>query len=738
MRAFGSPSCDEVLRRVTSAHTAYANTAVVGRDGTVECSANPDGIGTYVADRPYFQEAIRSRTFSSSGYVFGRISNQPVSIFALPLLDEQGAVVGIVQLSVAVAWLEALFEVPVGREDIQTTVLGANGFVLLQVPRSDATAAGGLGRLSWSARVMESTEPSVLEIAEPGSPVALGAVVPLAHYGAAPSGYVVVTAPKGSALAGANQNFQQSMAVLAIMTVLGLAWAWGVSTFSVHRPVEQLLMTAQRYAGGDFRARVGLGRTSSGEMTSLANAFESMAGAVGEAHEKLRVNATIDMLTGLPNRMEMERLIDERIRLAPDLPHVMLEVQLRQFGAVNATFGFEGGDELLRQIGPRLIEAFGRDTLAGRTGGDEFLAFLSPGAEDGAALDATAIAATIERIFEKPFEMDGEPVYLASRASLARYPGDGVSAQALARRASLALRRAKLGHQALAIYDATRDEPRADQLKLLAALRGALSNGNLELHYQPKIDLQRRRIVGVEALMRWQREDGTFVPPAQFITLAEQTGYVRHLTTWAFETASRQAHAWQEAGLPVPIGVNISATDFEDPQLAERIAAIVGEWALPEGMIEIEITETAILSDMDEAVAMCDDFRCAGFDLAIDDFGTGYSPFVYLHRLPISAIKIDQSFVRDIVPNPRSRDIVESTIAMARRLGMKSIAEGVETEDVADLLTSLGCDVAQGYYFARPMPAAAFEAWTRENEFGLAIEGQEPLPPPDAPSLAQA
>ncbi len=222
--------------------------------------------------------------------------------------------------------------------------------------------------------------------------------------------------------------------------------------------------------------------------------------------------------------------------------------------------------------------------------------------------------------------------------------------------------------------------------------------------------------------MRWKRDDGTFVPPSQFIVLAEQTGYIRNLTSWALKAGCHQLSTWHEAGLPVHVGINISAADFEDPTLAARITAIRDEWALPEGALHLEITETAILADADEAVSVCEALRDSGITLSIDDFGTGYSPFVYLQRLPISAIKIDQSFVRDILTSERSRYIVESTIAFAHRLSLSTVAEGVETEDVADLLTSLGCDVAQGYYFARPMPASEFETWVRENPLGLRFD----------------
>ncbi len=726
LRDFDSPACAEAVERMTLAHAAYSNMSVLDLDGVIRCSTDPEGIGVSLGDREYVRTTRATGALTSSGYIMARAINKPIAIYALPLLATDGEQVGTVLIGIDLGWFNRFIEEQVTRSDVQTTIIGTNGLVLSRVPADDVPTGAVLpgdsvGDRPWAQEILQATAPIQRELDEPGRPSELSAIVPLEFRSGMRPGYVVVTTPKEPALATANANFRKELLILAGIAGISLLWGWGLSTYSVHRPVRALLHAAGRYARGDFGARVGISRSSSSEMRGLAEALESMAGRIAEGQETLRRNATVDPLTGLPNRAETERLIDLRFEQDTDRHCTLVEVQLRQFGRVNATFGFAGGDTLLGQIGPRLIETFGEGTLVGRTGGDEFMVLLPDHDPRVGGTDVTTITVQLDHAFEEPFILDAEPVYLSARASLARYPKDGATAKALTRRASLALGRAKASGHGVVAYDATRDEPHTDQLKILAALREALRAGALELYYQPQVDLQRREIAGAEVLMRWQREDGSFVPPAEFIVLAEQTGYIRILTTWALETASRQVHEWHKAGLPVRVSVNLSAADFEDADLARRLTSITREWTLPEGTIDLEITETAILADTDEAVSTCEALLAAGVTLAIDDFGTGYSPFVYLQRLPISSIKIDQSFVRDMLTNPKAREIVESTLTISRNLGLVSIAEGIETEETAELLTAFGCNVGQGYHFARPMPASAFGDWMRDNPLGLAL-----------------
>lgn len=702
---YDSEACNDLVRRLTAAHPAYSNIAISDLEGTVRCSANPAGIGSRVADRPYHQEAIESGEIATSGYLFGRISQKPVDVFARRILDATGEPAAVVEVSVDIAWIQTLIASRSDSDRIRTTVVGADGLLLVQVPADDSVAGD-----AWTAEVESVHGVTQHDIHLDGQPTALGAIVPLRALGGATPAYVIVTTPREQALSAAHGTFRRGLATVGIVGVLGMVWAWGISTLGVHRPVRALLHAVRSYGSGSFDARVQVSPMSSGEITELAGAFESMADDLAESHDELRRRATTDQLTGLPNRVEFARLADEHLVDDPGSGQAQIILQLRGFGSVNATLGFEGGDGLLRQVAPRLTATLGEAALIGRGGGDEFLV-LAPMDPDRLE-DCERL---LDKAFDEPFQLEGQPIFLSYRAGASCYPRDGRGAPELVQRASLALRRTKLGRLNFAVYEASRDEPRASQLQTLAALRAAVANGELELHYQPKVDLQWGKLCGAEALMRWRR-NGEYVPPSEFITLAEQTGYIRTLTAWALETAGQQVQAWHEDGLDIRVGLNISATDFDDRELAQRLVHLRSRWQLIEGGLDIEITEGSLMSDPDDAVRICHALRDAGYTIAIDDFGTGYSPLVYLKRLPVTSIKIDQTFVRDILEDRRSRDIVENTIELAHRFGLTAVAEGIETAEVADLLRSIGCDVGQGYLFGRAMPAGELGALARGSD----------------------
>lgn len=712
--SFSAPACDALARRLTAAHPAYSNIAVSNLDGIVECSANPAGEGSLVADRPYYQQALATGDLTTSGYLFGRISQKPVDVFAVPLLGPADEPLGVIELSIDLQWLSNLIQAQQFGDEVRTTVLGPDGMVLVRVPE-DMLVAGAIANPDWVQQVLSAAPMQQADFREADGSEAIGAMVPLDPLSNTIPGYVMVTTSRTTALAAAEGAFQRGVLAIAGIGVVGAIWAWTVSTIGVHRPVRALLHATREYARGAFETRVGVSRLSSGEITELAGAFESMADEVARNHAILQRNATRDRLTDLPNRIEFSRLMNLRLQDASDQPQALMVVRLHEFSSVNATFGFEGGDALLLQVAPRITAVFGPMALVARIEGDEFAVFV-PGDETSGPSCEQLLADA----FDAPFDLQGEQVYLPIRAGIARYPRDGGEAVALTRRATLALRRAEQGPRDVTEYDAERDEPRSDQIKLLSALRAAVEAGQLELHYQPKVDLQRGEVHGAEALMRWRREDGSSVPPGEFIVLAEQSGYIRTLTSWAMDEAARQIREWHDAGLVMQIALNVSGADFEDERLAERLGDLRQRWGLADGAIEIEITESSMVTDTARAAAHCEAMRAHGYTIAIDDFGTGYSPLVYLQRLPITSIKIDQTFVRDMTTNQRSRDIVEHTLSLGRRLGIVTIAEGIETQDVAESLRALGCDVGQGYYFGRPMPAAEFAAWVRDNPLGFA------------------
>lgn len=445
-------------------------------------------------------------------------------------------------------------------------------------------------------------------------------------------------------------------------------------------------------------------------MTELAEAFNSMSDAISENQDALRKAASTDLLTGFPNRTEVARLIDHRLTQSPSQPAALVKIRLRNFSGVNATFGFEGGDALLQQVPPRLARALGAQSIVGRTDGDEFVV-LTPVAVADAALQ---VGVALKSVFDEPFRLDGEPVYLSGRFSMSLYPVHGTSAVELDRRASLAIARAR--GDRMVVYDAAQDEPRAGQVTLLGELHEAIGAGEFELYYQPKVSLSDWHVVGAEALVRWRRADGRLLGPNEFIPLAEQSGFIREVTEWVLADAARQLAAWRADGLELHIAVNVSAADFEDETLPDRLRALRTEFDLPVDAMDIEITESALLSDTTEAARLSEAIRASGFTIGIDDFGTGHSGLVYLQRLPATTLKIDRSFVSAIAEDRRSLDVVAGTIDLARRFGLTIVAEGIETEEIAQMLRWMGCDIGQGYYFSRPMPEQEFVPWIRQFE----------------------
>ncbi len=737
IRDFTDQACNEASARVTAAHPAYSNIAVSNLEGTVVCSANPAGIGSLVGDRVYYQEALTRAQLSTSGYLFGRISLRPVDVFTMPVFDEAGVLIGVLELSIDLRWLEGLIESQGLRTDVQTTLVGPDGLVLVRVPSDEVTTGSDVGGAAWLDDVVSSVGPRTLSVQEPGRPEALGAVVPLAPLSGVVPGYVMVTASESVALAGARDAFNRGLITLALVGLAGVGWVWGATTVSVHRPLRALAEAARAYSGERFSHRVRVSRASGPEMQNLAEAFNSMAESISANEDALRRAASTDALTGYPNRVEVGRLIDHRFEVSPSQPAALVKVRLRNFSGVNATFGFEGGDALLRQVAPRLARRLGVQAIVGRTDGDEFVVLVPVDLEEV----RPTVDAMLRAVFDEPFQLSGEPVYLSARVSMSVYPTDGTTAVELDRRASLAMGRVR-GDEVVA-YDASHDEPRAGQVTLLGELHHALARGEFELFYQPKVDLNTWRVIGAEALVRWRRADGELLGPGAFIPLAEQSGYIRELSAWVLRDAASQLAAWRADGMMIHVAANISAADFEDDGLSDRLRALREEFGLDADVMDIEITESALIFDMDEAVRLSQAIRESGFTIGIDDFGTGHSGLVYLQRLPVTTLKIDRSFVIGVADDRRSRDLVAGTIDLARRFGLTIVAEGIETEEVAQALRWMGCDVGQGYYFSRPMPAADFPGWVRDFEAEHDAEEDELLDdilefPGETPESTQA
>ena len=435
------------------------------------------------------------------------------------------------------------------------------------------------------------------------------------------------------------------------------------------------------------------------------------------SQERLRYLANYDPLTDLPNRnLFYERLEQTLGSSRPEnKPLALILLDLNDFREINDTMGHQMGDLTLQQIGPRLRTTLrDRDTVA-RLGGDEFAVLLPDAKQE----DATLAARKILHALEAPFAI-GE-VNLDAQASLglALFPEHGDDRDTLMRRADIAMYLAKQSASGYALYSPDRDSYSPERLALVTELHRAIENGDLFLAYQPKIDLRTGHVISLEALARWRHRERGLIPPDQFIAIAEHTGLIKSLTEWVLNAALGQSRMWRNQGLAIPISVNLSARNLHDVNLPEQIDKILhAHGATPEAL-ELEITESVIMSDAARALEILWQIHHMGIALSIDDFGTGYSSLAYLKKLPANSIKIDKSFVMNMTDDENDAMIVRSTIDLAHNLGLKVIAEGVENREVWNRLTELGCDAAQGYYISRPLEAPETTKWLKESTWGV-------------------
>ncbi|GEM_PF-1656314 len=427
------------------------------------------------------------------------------------------------------------------------------------------------------------------------------------------------------------------------------------------------------------------------------------------AEEALRHQALHDALTGLPNRLLLQDRLEQAILAARrnGTPLALLVLNLDRFKEVNEALGHQVGDMLLREVARRLQSALRASDTVARLSGDEF-AVLLPGADPAGALES---AERLGAALGEPFAVYSQALDVGASLGITLYPEHGEDAETLLRHAGVAMSVAKRAGSGCALYDAEQDRHSADRLALAGDLRRAIRQGELLLHYQPKVDLRAGRLVGVEALVRWQHPERGLVPPDQFIPLAEQTGLIKELTEQVLDDALHQCAAWRAAGHVIPVAVNISMRSLHDNLFPGRVARLLEASGVPPAWLHLEVTESAMMADPATALRVLERLRGLGVRIAVDDFGTGYSSLSYLKQVAADELKVDRSFVRDMTSDEADLAIVRATIDLGHRLDLSVVAEGVEDEATLRLLADLGCDAAQGYYFGRPMPAEALAEW---------------------------
>ncbi|XHS77566.1 putative bifunctional diguanylate cyclase/phosphodiesterase [Burkholderiaceae bacterium UC74_6] len=422
--------------------------------------------------------------------------------------------------------------------------------------------------------------------------------------------------------------------------------------------------------------------------------------------------AGTDELTGLAMRTRFAAMAGERLRQSGDAPFVMLCLDVDRLKTVNSILGFEAGDSVLRGLAERMRQLQARGAVCGRLAGGTFVVLLPT---QGHA-DWQFAVSQLQGHLNHKHQFQGQVLDLTVSIGVALCPGHGRSPEMLMQRAEQAMFEAKRSRSEVALYDPDQEAYRQSHLSLLSELEAAISQGQLRMFLQPKWNLRGDAIAGAEALVRWQHPERGWLPPSEFVPFAESTGRIRQITQWMLEQAVATLASWYREGRAVPIAVNISTLDLQDGLLPARIESMLQRAGVPADLLQLELTETGLMTTAQDPIHVMHSLRRLGVRLAIDDFGTGQSSLAYLQRLPVHELKIDRSFVDGVDQDPKRQALLGSIITLGHGLGLQVTAEGVETEAECELLRRIDCDLVQGYLLAKPMDLESFNAWCAEAQ----------------------
>jgi diguanylate cyclase (GGDEF)-like protein/PAS domain S-box-containing protein len=453
-----------------------------------------------------------------------------------------------------------------------------------------------------------------------------------------------------------------------------------------------------------------------GQTSHFVAVFSDLT-AIKRSEQELQQLAHYDPLTGLPNRLLFTDRAAQALTYAGSSKRgcALLLIDLDHFKNINDSLGHNVGDQVLKAVAERLKGLFDSGMTLARLGGDEF-ALLQENCQQ--VMQAAGLAQRVLDAMKEPFVLDSHPLFISASVGISLFPSDAQSAEQLLRNADSALFKAKSdGREGYALYTEELTAHAQQRVELASELRRAIDRHELRVFYQPVHDLESSRILGVEALVRWQHPERGMVSPGEFIPIAEQSGLIGEIDGWVLNTACRQMCAWLAAGVEVSfVAVNVSSRLFSRGDLDRQVAEVLRETGLDPAYLELEVTESAVMEDPEQAIEQLHRLRELGISLAIDDFGTGYSSLLRLKRMPVQKLKIDQGFVAGLPSDEDDIAIVRVIIALAQSMGMNVLAEGIEHADQAGFLLANGCELGQGYWFARPMPAEQID-WLRAPDF---------------------
>lgn len=517
--------------------------------------------------------------------------------------------------------------------------------------------------------------------------------------------------------------------LVLLLAVIAIALAIIIALLIMHKtamkPLQTLTQQLRRLRYDESWLGEKVNVDGNAEIVELAAGFNEMTTRLKELYASLEHMACTDPLTALPNRtLFHDRLQQVIFNARHDYkPFALIIMDLDRFKDINDTLGHDIGDKLLQEVAVRLRDKLRKSDTVARMGGDEF-ALLLPAVD---YKQADTAARMLLQSLRRPFEIEGRSLYIGASVGIAHYPDHGVEAQLLLQRADVAMYSAKNSNGGYAFYDPAMDQHNSSRLALMGDLRRAVDQEQFELYYQPKVNLKTHDTRGLEALVRWKHPNGSLQLPDTFIPLLEQNGMIRNLTLWVINAALQQIQMLHARGCFVSISVNLSVHDLQGPYLAEAIAEQLAVYKTSPNWLELEITESAVMSEPARAMDMLQRLSNMGLKLAIDDFGTGYSSLAYLKQLPVDTVKIDKSFVMGMAKDENDAAIVRTSIELARNLALDVIAEGVDSKEALDRLIGFDCPGAQGTYISRPLSVQELDEWFKESRWAAGRPGKGDL-----------
>jgi len=675
------------------------------------CAKHPAPATGSIAHLKYFKDALKTKRFSSGEFVPTALPYKPTLQFALPVLDAGGEVELVLFAAIDLNSFGKMFDAQNFPRGSIINLTDHQGRVLLRYAQIGLDDQNGKPDREELRRNMtgESEEGIFSGIGLDGVQRQLAYKRVRLAPGDPPYLFIRVSIPEEVAAASAAKAFLLALSFCVIAAVLTYSLTSVIARRYVVNPLKQLVTVSRRVEAGDLDARSGLAYTAD-EIGQLARSFDEMTCSLKERIVEIRAAesekhwlANYDSLTGLPNR----RLLQDRLNLSlvrsrrQSTGFALLYIDIDNFKHINDSLGHTAGDQLLKVMASRYQAVLREDDAVCRLGGDEFAVILHDIPDEG------AMTVVVEKLLEAtatPLTIASRPLLVSASIGGALYPKDAQDAVTLEKCADLALYHAKdEGKNTFRMFSEELDHSSHERLSLLHALHYALERNELCLNYQPKICNATGKVIGVEALLRWNNAELGSILPDRFIPIAEESRLIIPIGEWVLRQACAQQVAWKRMGYDLSMAVNLSAVQFKAPNLIETIRAILTETGMEAEKLELELTESCLVDKPDEAIKTLAKIRELNCNIAIDDFGTGYSSLSYLKNFPVSVLKIDRSFVKDLFSDSSDRAIAQSVVNLANNLNMLTVAEGVENSDQQEILKGMGCSYVQGYLHSRPV-----------------------------------